>query len=392
MVRYMAILSVVAIYETLIVLSFTHSYYDKSSRNRQGEINVMALGDWGAPDDGTYMIQNQKSVAAIMNSWTEKHGACHVLDLGDSFYPYGVRTFNRTERLEVSYVEVYKELHKEVIEWSGVYGNHDFGQGAPLCIQKVIVDVGADVDVDDDKFTLERITCDTKEKVIEALNDMAEAQTGYAKENKLWHAKKNFYTETFTNDDLVVDLPKTGEKTCTAKPDVVKACVDHLNNWEDKSFEMVEAKACVSKADYKVLVSHYNVLMHMDVEKQKRWLNLFKECGITLSLNGHDHTMAYHKYEYTTYLTSGNGGGIKARALSRGTKNSENAFLWQQEEEKLSYGFLALSFTKKEITAQFVVVDAGPNEAYKVIHTVNIPRVAHDAPFSSKNVSNLQTS
>lgn len=424
MVRYTSILSVVALsdiqpththttqtHTTQTLSGFTHSTYHKKSQKQPNRINVMALGDWGAPLDVANLVEAQKSVATIMGLWAKSKGAFHVLDLGDSLYYQGTRPLNVDYRMKDSFVGPYKELHAQQVHWSGVYGNHDVGQGAPLCIS---------IDNEENSNNPTRIVCNTPAEVVAALQDLIEGQRIYHTYNELWHEKKNFYTEAFTTDDLVVDLyyvdmnsimsmGKSGiccqcelpegnvwrycqsetKDPCAAKPDVVKACVDLLDEWEQKSYAMVKEIACASKAHHKVLVSHYSVLLHMDEPfMRSRWLKLLKNCGITLSISGHTHAMAEHVYDDISFLTSGNGGGL---AIQLVPEPIVGRTVWKHDKPQ-SFGFLALSFTKTEITAEFVVVDADSKEGYEVIRTVTIPRTAHDAPFSSKNASNLQFS
>lgn len=313
--------------------------------------------------------------------------------------------------MKFSYDIPYKGLHEQNIMWYGCFGNHDVGATRYLCFDDITEETSR--------------PCETADEVIEALDRRVEGQKTY--KHPQWHPKEKYHKKRLIKDDLVVDVffvdmnsvkttraasiccqCKSGlvkdngcqtydkealesMQKCKTKSDVVEACIKHLDEWEQASYEMVK-EACNSKADHKVVVSHYNVITDMDANKRERWIELFEKCKISLYLNGHTHLMAMDQLGSTTYLTSGNGGGTKLEK-DKGRKKMEKAATKNFKLiDSTSFGFIGLSFTKTEITAEFVVVDAGSQDGYKVIETVKIPRIIDEASSSSKSVSNLQSS
>nr|CCA21545.1 calcineurinlike phosphoesterase putative [Albugo laibachii Nc14] len=119
-----------------------------------------------------------------------------VFDHGDSVYYHGIIPENAAARMKASFEHLYHVSHSCEIRWMGVFGNHDLGGGGPLCIKE-----------DEYKNTLDptKIMCDTSEQAIKTLKQLVAGQTSYNEHNKLWCPKKNYYMETFTKGDVVVD-------------------------------------------------------------------------------------------------------------------------------------------------------------------------------------------
>lgn len=340
-----------------------------------GQFNVMALGDWGAPLD-TNNVGTQAAVATIMGMWIETYNSySDVFDLGDSLYWNGVIPTNVKTRMKLSFEDVYPELHQKDIFWSGLFGNHGYGGGGHLCIKN---------DVNISTLNPTRVACERPDDVIDALNQHVLGQQTYAKYNKLWYPKQPFYMRTFTRNDIVVDVffvdmnsarvngvsniccqcygqantngceavTIMDEKRCAdGRTDIVKACSGVLNAWENESIKMIEEKACSSKADHKLLLSHYNVLLHLTDEKRDRWIKVLNDCGVTLSASGHTHGMALQAHAGISFITSGNGGGRPSEIVYDPVVGNT---VWKPEVA--NYGFTALSFNKTNVLVQYVVV------------------------------------
>nr|CCA24683.1 conserved hypothetical protein [Albugo laibachii Nc14] len=405
MVKYPVILS-------LATLGNVAAEISKSETIPTGDtFDVIALGDWGAPLS-TSNVAAQGAVATIMALWLEQNAYSDVFDLGDSLYWNGVIAENSVGRMQESFENVYTKVIEKQVCWSGVYGNHDLAGGAYLCIKP-------DVNITTDNPT--RIACDKPSDVKAALQQHVDGQRSYAQHNKLWHPKTPFYMRTFQKGQVTVDAffvdmnsarvngvsniccqcyGQTDTKDCESvvighprcadgKKDIAEACIRVLDGWEAESLKLLQDKACSSKADHKVLISHYNVLLHLTEERRDQWIKTLTTCGVTLSVSGHTHGMAQHEHSGITFVTSGNGGGRPAEDVFEPVLGTT---VWKPTN--LNYGFTALSFTKESIVVQYVVLKDGSKigattagnqiEGYQVLHSITLPKAG--APQGRPNL------
>jgi len=105
---------------------------DKNRRNRKASFIV--LGDWGFDynDHGNVKPECQKAVARKMLEKFEELGDVKfIINVGDSFYPNGVRS-KSDHQWERKWRAVYAKKLRSV-PWYSVYGNHDYHNDGCAC-------------------------------------------------------------------------------------------------------------------------------------------------------------------------------------------------------------------------------------------------------------------
>ena len=86
------------------------SYLCWASKVRDGQLNFMALGDWGGQSDSPYTTEAEVRVAEQMGITAENIGSMFTIALGDNFYDDGVKNVEDPrfqETFEVSCQAVY---------------------------------------------------------------------------------------------------------------------------------------------------------------------------------------------------------------------------------------------------------------------------------------------
>ena len=61
------------------------------SRERDGEINFLVLGDWGGKPESPYTTDTEREVADQMGTTAAEVGSLFTMALGDNFYDLGVK-------------------------------------------------------------------------------------------------------------------------------------------------------------------------------------------------------------------------------------------------------------------------------------------------------------
>jgi len=95
------------------------------------KVSFVALGDWGldldaSHDDGPrkdWDMDALQSLAKEMGKTAKSTGASFVLNLGDNFYQYGVKSAE-DERWKTTYEDFFTE--EKSLTWYGMLGNHDY--------------------------------------------------------------------------------------------------------------------------------------------------------------------------------------------------------------------------------------------------------------------------
>lgn len=95
-------------------------------------VNLLVLGDWGAPPTETDGYKRVEFVGKSMAVVARKYGAQAVLNTGDNFYESGL-ILNRSSpstSLDKTVWEKLFMVHPELnVPWHGVLGNHDYSYG-----------------------------------------------------------------------------------------------------------------------------------------------------------------------------------------------------------------------------------------------------------------------
>jgi len=91
------------------------------------EVNFLVVGDWGGQNNpyGGHQAEEQRAVAERMGIVGEKYNVSFVLNVGDNFYPAGVKSDTDT-LWEEDFKKVYTAKSLQV-PWYSTLGNHDYG-------------------------------------------------------------------------------------------------------------------------------------------------------------------------------------------------------------------------------------------------------------------------
>ncbi|OQR98934.1 calcineurin-like phosphoesterase [Thraustotheca clavata] len=366
---------------------------------------MLAVGDWGStpykksgsddnpgscckmynsktnPSEARYKVDfwAQSYVATIMAQSAKELKPTRIIGHGDNFYWDGLGGSKDDEfRFASTFEEMYSDPALKGIKWLNVIGNHDIGGAAYLC--------GAEAN----KYT----KCSSSAELIENLDLRFKYQQRYkSPDNDRWQLKDHYYVESFSQGGITVDIfnmdtnyadnhggmqiccqcfgygndiagfsqskcedAQPGRPEC-AGGDVgmYNACIDHINAWGKDSITQATRDIAASKADFKIINTHYSPHHHMSPQKQKELFKLTKDTNVQVYLNGHTHAFSHDSSAWGThFIENGGGGGIytsSANALS----NDFVTNVWAAGG--YPYGFFELSFNKDWLKAQWVTFD-----------------------------------
>lgn len=105
--------------------------------NANWDVQILAIGDWGAPPSDAELVKNQKAVAQGMAAVASDCNFERIINVGDNFYdnsllsgkatPPGYADFR--ERIRQTWSDIYHGAYASLqnLVWYGTYGNHDIG-------------------------------------------------------------------------------------------------------------------------------------------------------------------------------------------------------------------------------------------------------------------------
>jgi len=109
------------------------STHDERPKGRLA--SFLVIGDWGWDEKAHGNINSddcQKAIQTVMHQQFEKLGDVEfVLNVGDSFYPAGLRGRD-DEQIQTKWRDIYSPDLRSV-PWLSVYGNHDYHVDACSC-------------------------------------------------------------------------------------------------------------------------------------------------------------------------------------------------------------------------------------------------------------------
>ena len=96
-----------------------------SNTSNSSLISFVTLGDWGGAGIEAEHKTAELSVAHQLSTSAAALSAQFLINVGDNFYHYGVKSKNDTQ-WQSTFENVYKE-ESMMIPWYSVLGNHDYG-------------------------------------------------------------------------------------------------------------------------------------------------------------------------------------------------------------------------------------------------------------------------
>lgn len=239
---------------------------DMTGPSSQHTVRFVAMGDWGKP---TLL---QKRIAALLNSWQERHRADAVLALGDNFYEYGVGS--TTDPLWRS---VFLDVYQPRIPWFPVLGNHDYVREAG-------------------------------------------AQIEFSRCHPLWRFPNRYYDQKFFWGSGVAeavhliaidtfDLAPLESQKMASHMDVTGTIATLDTRTQ---LEWLENTLRDSPCRQKIVMGHYPVFsagyVHGDCPELVRILPpLFETYGVAVYISGHEHCLDLQTIRGTSYIISGCG-------------------------------------------------------------------------------------
>lgn len=309
------------------------------------EVNLLAMGDWGAPrktkddpKDAKRLLESQNRVAAAMANYAAKAASegrpvDAVLPMGDNFYAEfqddGLQGPD-DDRFTTRFEKLYPKATLNVPFYFAL-GNHDYEDG-------------------DGSGWKHQIT--------------------YAQRDPMgrWQFPTEENTATWYRKDFLLADSKVSMVVLDTNTDHVKKRWKNQIEWLDHQI------AEIKDSRWKILVAHHPMFTdgyHWDGKKDPhlyaeiRQSILPKLKGFVFYVSGHDHNQQHiHEHPdhaHLDFLVSGAGGGAfpqKRRAFDRPYKN----------EFMPTLGFLHLQFTQTQAAAHFISVAS--DGSWKVGHQV----------------------
>ena len=252
------------------------------------QVSFVSIGDWGGAGLGGYHETDEVTVAKSFSAKASALDAQFVLNTGDNFYYYGVKSTD-DPMWKSTFEDIYTDASM-MVKWYGVLGNHDYGFNAT-------------------------------------------AQTAYRSPNKdRWVLPSPYYTRRLQlgSSDQHVTLIMIDTSPCVADcrgtdkslwdpcgteyPGPAD-CQFHKNilqqNCTEQAAWLKETMGKIPKDDWKIAVGHHPA-DEIDVEDLT---SLLQDGKIDLYLNGHTHEMARYSVDNNgAFLTTGGGCMVKVSA------------------------------------------------------------------------------
>ncbi|EQC25879.1 hypothetical protein SDRG_16252 [Saprolegnia diclina VS20] len=366
-------------------------------------LTMQAVGDWGSspgkvsgsddnpgsccivygkktnPSTARYKVDfwAQAYVASLQMQSATQLKPIRVIGHGDNFYWDGLGGTDKASRFANTFEAMYTGDLKGV-KWVNVLGNHDIGGANYLC--------GA--------ATAQYTKCSSADELLTNLRARAKYQMEYTSpDNNRWLLKDFYYVESASAGGVTVDIFNIdtnyadnhgGMQICcqcfgyggdisgfstshcdTAQPGqpqcaggdtaLYNACINEINGWAADSIKQATRDIAASKANFKIINTHYSPQHHMSPDKQKALFTLTKDTNVQLWMNGHTHAFSHDTASWGThFIENGGGGGIYTQSANAMT-NAYVKNVWAAGGNP--YGFFELSFSKDWLKAQWVTFD-----------------------------------
>lgn len=268
------------------------------------EIIFYSIGDWGKLGTGL------KATAKSMDLISQENPPNFILSLGDNFYPNGV-VCSSDEQWENTYKQVFtgKNLF---CPWYSILGNHDY-----------ILNPQAQID-----YYLEG------------------KDSRWIMPWKYYHVTKtyeDFSIQLVFIDTVALDLTST---SMLLPRDVIKR-EGLTQSASDKQLFWIEETLSKSKADWLIVVGHYNVYTGGYHGSNRNLINLlkplFKKYQVDMYISGHCHHLEHLSDSGVEYIISGSG-----------AKTGTTSKIYQTKFNYESNGYTIHSINKNILKTSFI--------------------------------------
>lgn len=245
-------------------------------------VSFVSIGDWGGASIDEMRKQSEESVAESFGRVSTNISANFILNTGDNFYYYGVKSV-KDPLWETNFEKIYSQpsLMKK---WYSVLGNHDYGFNPGAQVQYK--------SPNNDRWVLPSRYYSRRIK----LGDTSSYAT-------LIMLDTNPCISKYRSDDPVgwdpcgTDIPGPAPTDCKFHENIVK------QNCTSQYFWLKETMQQIPKDDWVIAVGHHP-LDEIDVLD---FVSLLQDANMHLYLNGHTHAMAYYMVNGLSCVTSGGG-------------------------------------------------------------------------------------
>lgn len=242
---------------------------------RAPALNFVVIGDWGR--DGA---SQQRAVAQQMGRAAAAIGSRFVISVGDNFYDDGVKSLSDPQ-WKSSFEDVY--THPALMtKWHVIVGNHDYKR-----------------------------------------NGKVQAQIDYSATSPRWSLPSVFYSRVETLPDgtsaefFFLDTSRYMEEY---KNNPLMTNVQHQD--KEEQIDWLRGKLAASRAAWKIIVGHHQLYTvaaqkHDYPELIASFEPLFRQYGVHLYVNGHEHNLEHVERNGIHYITCGAGSEIAPVATPR---------------------------------------------------------------------------
>ncbi|OQR81224.1 calcineurin-like phosphoesterase [Thraustotheca clavata] len=325
----------------------------------------------------------QSNVATLMAQSASqlKPSPSRILSHGDNIYWDGVGKDDAAYRFATTFEAMYSASSLQGITWLNVAGNHDLGGASYICGD------------DNDNFR----KCTSTEEMLSYLDSKFNLQQTYKSPNQdRWKLTDHYYIEHVSKNGVTIDIlnldtnhadvhgaPETccqcygyssntgqpagfdpcktvarGDKFCCGgDSDMYDKCVAKLEDWASQSYDGAVKDLAASKADFKIINTHYSPHYHMNPTRMQKWHDLTKKYKVHAWINGHTHGFNHDISPWNThFFVNGAGGGISSQSAMTATSAYGVTTKWAAAGQP--YGYLELSFSKQWMKVQFATFDS----------------------------------
>ena len=230
-----------------------------------------------------------------------------IIGHGDNFYWNGLGPEDVDVRFQQAFEGVYNQKELKNIPWVNVMGNHDYGGSAYICMER------------DNRFR----RCRSTEEMLQYLTNRFTLQSQYVSpQGDRWKMPDHYYKYSIQQANVSIDIFNVdtnyadshgarqiccqcygyskgsvncniidrGDKFCAGgDTEMYDACFQQLQDWSEQSLRAAKVDIEASKADWKIINSHYSPHFHMAPTKRDQWLKLLSDSNVQVFLNGHSH-------------------------------------------------------------------------------------------------------
>ena len=247
--------------------------------------SFVSIGDWGGAGLEDYHKTDEITVAGAFAKTAASLDAQFVLNTGDNFYYYGVKSTD-DPMWQNTYEQIYTQDALKV-KWYGVLGNHDYGFN-PVA-QTQYKSPNNDRWVLPSPYYTKRVQIgDTSQYVSLIMIDTSPCVSDYRGEDKSkW-------------DPCGTEYP--GPSDCAFHDNILKQNCSEQFAW------LQETVKKIPDDDWKIAVGHHPA----DEINVEDLTSLLQSIKVDLYLNGHTHEMAQYSVDNNpAYVTTGGGCMVK---------------------------------------------------------------------------------